>query len=213
MPEYFLDQAGITSEKDFSGAPGYSGSHDKTVDLVQAGTYEGGALNVQVWKTRKEKGTVDTTKVDRGAAPRRPTATTTGWPVPKTNERFGTGFTEKVKAAMLAPRLRQRRQRQDPRPLRREEVHRHEGRQLQRDRVRSAASSTSSRDGGRRRSLRGVRVDFGAHTALDRTSISMCTPASGSRSSAPAARARRRCSASATARSLPTEGTVDGARA
>ena len=34
MPEFFLDQAGVTSEKDFTGAPGYSGSHDKTIDLV-----------------------------------------------------------------------------------------------------------------------------------------------------------------------------------
>ncbi len=63
MPEYFLDQAGLSSEKDFTGQPGYSGSHDKTIDLVQAGTYDAGALNLQVWKTRKEKGTVDLSKV------------------------------------------------------------------------------------------------------------------------------------------------------
>ena len=101
MPEYFLDQAGVTSAKDFTGAPGYSGSHDKTVDLVQAGTYEGGALNMQVWKTRKEKGTVDTTKVIEVLTT--PPYHDYHWMAgPKTNERFGAGFTEKVKAALLA---------------------------------------------------------------------------------------------------------------
>lgn len=42
----------MSSDKDFSGPPDYSVSHDKTVDLVTSGTYEAGALNLQVWKTR-----------------------------------------------------------------------------------------------------------------------------------------------------------------
>ena len=101
MPEYFLDQAGITSAKDFAAAPGYSGSHDKTVDLVQAGTFEGGALNVQVWKTRKEKGTVDTTKVVEVLTT--PPYHDYHWMAgPNTNQRFGDGFTDKIKAALLA---------------------------------------------------------------------------------------------------------------
>jgi phosphonate transport system substrate-binding protein len=62
MPQYFLDQAGLGPDS-FNGPAGFSGSHDKTIDLVQSGTFEGGALNEQVWKTRKEKGTVDLTKV------------------------------------------------------------------------------------------------------------------------------------------------------
>ena len=48
MPQYFLDQACVGPD-DFSGQAGFSGSHDKTIDLVQAGTFEGGALNLQVW--------------------------------------------------------------------------------------------------------------------------------------------------------------------
>lgn len=100
MPEYFLDQAGLSSEKDFAGAPGYSGSHDKTVDLVQAGTYEGGALNVQVWNSRKKAGTVDTTKVIEVLVT--PPYHDYHWIAgPKTNERFGAGFTDKIKAAIL----------------------------------------------------------------------------------------------------------------
>ena len=64
MPDYFLAQAGIRSATDFAGAPGYSGSHDKTIDLVQSGSYEAGVLNVQVWQDRLDAGTVD---LDRGA--------------------------------------------------------------------------------------------------------------------------------------------------
>jgi phosphonate transport system substrate-binding protein len=101
MPEYFLDQAGITSAKDFSGAPGYSGSHDKTIDVVQAGTFEGGALNAQVWKTRKAAGTVDTTKVIEVLTT--PAYRDYHWIAgPNTNQRFGAGFTDKLKSAVLA---------------------------------------------------------------------------------------------------------------
>ena len=63
MPQYFLDQAGV-GPGDLDGAPGFSGSHDKTIDLVASGTYEAGALNEQVWRKRIAEGTVDTSKVD-----------------------------------------------------------------------------------------------------------------------------------------------------
>ena len=101
MPEYFLDQAGLSSDKDLGGPPGYSGSHDKTVDLVQSGTYEAGALNLQVWKARKEKGTVDLAKVTEVFTT--PTYHDYHWMAgPKTNERFGAGFTDRLTAALLS---------------------------------------------------------------------------------------------------------------
>ena len=101
MPEYFLDQAGMSSDKDFSGPPGYSGSHDKTVDLVTSGTYEAGALNLQVWKTRLAAGTIDLSKV--GEVFTTPTYRDYHWMAgPKTNERFGAGLTDQIKAALLA---------------------------------------------------------------------------------------------------------------
>jgi len=99
MPEYFLDQAGVTSASDFSGPPGYSGSHDKTVDLVQAGTYEAGALNLSVWKKRKEAGTVDLTKVTEIFVT--PPYHDYHWMAgPRTDERFGAGFTTVLAAAL-----------------------------------------------------------------------------------------------------------------
>jgi len=62
MPQYFLEKAGIQLS-DFKGAPGFSGSHDKTIELVTAGSFEAGAVNEQVWKKRVEKGTIETAKV------------------------------------------------------------------------------------------------------------------------------------------------------
>lgn len=101
MPEYFLDQAGISSEKDFGGPPGYSGSHDKTIDLVTAGTYEAGALNLQVWKTRLAEGTIDESKVAEFFTT--PAYHDYHWIAgPESEARFGAGFTEQVKAALLA---------------------------------------------------------------------------------------------------------------
>lgn len=62
MPQSFLDQAGVTLD-DLDGEPGFSGSHDTTIELVEAGTYEVGALNSQVWAARVADGSVDTSRV------------------------------------------------------------------------------------------------------------------------------------------------------
>ena len=63
MPQYFLNKAGLQL-KDFKGAsPGFSGSHDATLMLVQSGSYEAGALSEEVWKRNLERGRVDPSKV------------------------------------------------------------------------------------------------------------------------------------------------------
>jgi phosphonate transport system substrate-binding protein len=62
MPQSFLSEAGVALE-DLNGEPGFSGSHDATIELVEAGTFEVGALNSQVWKARVEAGEVDLDKV------------------------------------------------------------------------------------------------------------------------------------------------------
>lgn len=100
MPAFFLDQAKLNDKDDFDGPVGFSGSHDKTIDLVQAGTFEAGALNEQVWLRRVAAGTVDTSKVR--AIFRTPAYYDYHWIAgPKVDERFGAGFTEKVKASIL----------------------------------------------------------------------------------------------------------------
>jgi phosphonate transport system substrate-binding protein len=64
MPAYFLDQAGVDPQHGLNGEPGLSGSHDKTIDLVTSGTFQAGAVNEQVWKTRLAAKTIDTSKVE-----------------------------------------------------------------------------------------------------------------------------------------------------
>jgi phosphonate transport system substrate-binding protein len=99
MPQYFLDKAGVAMT-DFSGPPGYSGSHDKTIDLVEAGTFEGGALNVQVWNARTGSNTVDTSKVTVVFIT--PPYHDYHWlGRPDLDSRFGAGFVGRLRTAML----------------------------------------------------------------------------------------------------------------
>lgn len=63
MPRYFLGQAGIVPEEDFAGLPNYSGSHDRTIALVEGGAFDAGVLNGALWEQRVAEGAVDATKV------------------------------------------------------------------------------------------------------------------------------------------------------
>ena len=100
MPSSFLAEAGV-EEGDLAGEPGFSGSHDKTIELVQAGTYEGGAVNAQVWRSRLEEGTVDTEKVI--AVFETPTFHDYHWILREEAEKdFGEGFAQKLKDALFA---------------------------------------------------------------------------------------------------------------
>ena len=63
MPRYFLSQAGITPERDFTGEVGYSGSHDRTIELVTNGAFDSGALNDIVWERYVREGLVDLSRV------------------------------------------------------------------------------------------------------------------------------------------------------
>lgn len=99
MPEYFLRQADVTLA-DFQGEAGFSGSHDATIKLVEAGTYEAGALNEQVWKSRVEAGEVDLAAVD--VIWRTPAYYDYHWVInPDVQERYGDDFVERVQAALL----------------------------------------------------------------------------------------------------------------
>jgi phosphonate transport system substrate-binding protein len=63
MPRYFLMEAGMDPTKDFDAAPNFSGSHDNTYNLVQAGTFQAGALNEAVWEKAVAENKVDLNKV------------------------------------------------------------------------------------------------------------------------------------------------------
>ncbi|MEL6813218.1 MAG: putative selenate ABC transporter substrate-binding protein [Cyanobacteria bacterium J06598_3] len=101
MPQYFMGEAGVTPE-DFKGEPGFSDSHDATLKLVEAGSYDAGALNEQVWLDRVAAGEVDLNRVQ--AIWQTPAYYDYHWVVnsEQLNERYGDGFTDKIQAALLA---------------------------------------------------------------------------------------------------------------
>jgi phosphonate transport system substrate-binding protein len=100
MPRSFLKRAGIDAEKELATVS-YSGSHDKTWKLVEAGSFESGALNAAVWQSRVEAGDVDLSKVELF------------WTTPPyydyhwvlrgdVDKRFGDGIGMKIEQALLA---------------------------------------------------------------------------------------------------------------
>ncbi len=98
MPQYFLGEAGVTLD-DFAGEAGFSGSHDATIQLVEAGTYEAGALNEQVWDSRVEAGEVDLARVI--VLWRTPPYYDYHWIIrPDVEERYGDDFIERVQNAL-----------------------------------------------------------------------------------------------------------------
>ncbi len=62
MPQFFMQQAGL-DESELRGSPGYSGSHDATLEAVANGSFEVGALNSQVYRAAEELGEVDLSDV------------------------------------------------------------------------------------------------------------------------------------------------------
>ncbi len=62
MPQSFMDEAGLDLA-DLQGSPGFSGSHDATIEAVASGSFEVGAVNEQVWKATEEAGEVDLSNV------------------------------------------------------------------------------------------------------------------------------------------------------
>ncbi len=99
MPQYFLQQAGVQLT-DFKGEPGFSKSHDATLELVQAGTYDAGALNGKVWESRLQEGKANPNKVDLIWIS--PPYHDYHWVInPSVKERFGEDFVKKVQAALF----------------------------------------------------------------------------------------------------------------
>jgi phosphonate transport system substrate-binding protein len=97
MPQYYLSQAGVALS-DFQGEAGFSGSHNTTIELVEAGSYEAGALNEQVWLSQVESGEVDLEKVQ--VIWRTPSFYDYHWVIrPDVIERYGEGFIEDVTRA------------------------------------------------------------------------------------------------------------------
>ena len=101
MPEYFIREyfGGKSPDEVFSRV-GFSGDHSRTLQLVQSGAYQVGAVDYSVYELDKKAGRIDESKVP------------VIWESPSfpdyqftiradTEKTFGAGFKEKVKQALL----------------------------------------------------------------------------------------------------------------
>ncbi|MDV2080684.1 putative selenate ABC transporter substrate-binding protein [Marinobacter xestospongiae] len=101
MPEFFLRESFGEAPEDIFARVGYSGNHTRTLRLVEAGTYEVGALNFAVWEKELADGNIDTNAVK--VIWRTPGYPDYQWTVRgDVDERFGEGFKERVRTALLA---------------------------------------------------------------------------------------------------------------
>jgi len=101
MPEYYIRNVfGKAPDQVFSRV-GFSGDHSRTIALVQSGAYEVGAVNFQVWDSEMKAGKIDKSKI--GIIWRTPPYPDYQWTVRgDVDKRFGSGFSEKVRNALLS---------------------------------------------------------------------------------------------------------------
>lgn len=100
MPEFYIRDVFGAQPEDFFSRVGFSGNHTRTLRLVEAGTYEVGALNFQVWEKELADGNIDTDAVR--VIWETPPYPDYQWTIRgDVNERFGEGFKDRVTEALL----------------------------------------------------------------------------------------------------------------
>ena len=101
MPEFFIRQAfGKAPDAVFSRV-GFSGDHTRTIQLVQSGAYELGAVDYSVWELERKAGRVDDAKVK--VIWESPPFPDYQWTARgDLDARFGTGFTAKLQRELVA---------------------------------------------------------------------------------------------------------------
>jgi phosphonate transport system substrate-binding protein len=102
MPEYFIrQQLGGQSPDEVFSRVGFSGDHSRTIQLVQSGAYEVGAVDYSVWELESKAGKVDQSQVQ--VIWETPTFPDYQWTVRGDVEKtYGAGFKEKLRGALLA---------------------------------------------------------------------------------------------------------------
>ena len=102
MPEYYIRQStGASPEELFPAPVGYSGSHDKTAELVESGQYQAGVLNFKVYDRRVAEGLTDP-EVAR-VIWKTPTYADYNWTAhPLLEETFGEGFTARLQETLVS---------------------------------------------------------------------------------------------------------------
>ena len=101
IPEYYIRESFDDSPDDVFSRVGFSGNHTRTLRLVEAGTYDGGAINFSVWDKEMENGNIDTDAVK--VIWTTPSYPNYQWSVRgDVNEQFGEGFQKRLQEALLA---------------------------------------------------------------------------------------------------------------
>ncbi len=101
MPEFFLrEHTGKSPQEFFKKPPTFSGSHDKTVELVESGQIQTGAVNFKVYDQRVAEGKTDpeVCKII-WVSPEYADYNFTAHP--EIDDVFGKGFTKKLQTALL----------------------------------------------------------------------------------------------------------------
>jgi len=102
MPEYFIRQHTGQSPQEFFKYPvGFSGSHDKTAELVESGQYQVGAINYKVYEQRVESGKTDP-EICRIIWQTPPYADYNWTAHPDLEKKFGQGFTDRLQQVLIS---------------------------------------------------------------------------------------------------------------
>ncbi|BDY04645.1 putative selenate ABC transporter substrate-binding protein [Ferrimonas sp. YFM] len=100
MPEFYLREAFQEAPNKSFRKVGFSGDHSRTIALVQAGSYQVGAVNYKVWESELAAGKVDTSKVK--VIWETPTYPDYQWTIRgDVDAQYGEGFKAKVTKALL----------------------------------------------------------------------------------------------------------------
>lgn len=101
FPEHFLRQAFTgKAPEDVFARVGFSGDHSRTIQLVQSGAFQIGAVNHLVWDSEVKSGKVDTSKVS--VIWTTPPYPDYNWSVRgDVDQRFGAGFKARLTTAIL----------------------------------------------------------------------------------------------------------------
>lgn len=101
MPEFFIRENSGKSPREYLAAISFSGSHDRTAELVESGQFEVGVLNYQVYERRVAEGSTDPAIVEViWKTPFYPDYNFTAHP--DLESMYGAGFTDKLQQVLIA---------------------------------------------------------------------------------------------------------------
>jgi phosphonate transport system substrate-binding protein len=100
IPEFHIRKNLKKAPNDVFQKVGFSGNHTRTIQLVQSGAYQVGAVNSKVWETEMKAGKIDSSKVS--IIWKTPPYPNYQWSIRgDVDKRWGTGFKNRVREAIL----------------------------------------------------------------------------------------------------------------